>query len=510
MGATVQPQAYTADDVRREMVRREVARRRMSDFARYIEPKYSVEWFHRIMDRALDRIVSGECKRLMIFTQPRVGKSVRVSEMLPAKYWAAHPDRHILHGFHSISLGRRMVRNIKRRMRSKQYAQLFPHVSIAGAREGGTDTTVEFTTNHGGEYQALGVGSAAHGRGGHLIIIDDPLRSRAEAESETIRDNIWDWYVGDVYSRQMDDDAAIVVMHTRFHEDDLAGRLLQQMADGGEQWEVLSLPSICEEENKHPEDPRKPGEPLWPSKFGLDFLNAVKSQSPRDFASLYQQRPTPDEGDIFQRSWFRYYHIDARGMVDLDGRIVDQWRERRFATMDLAYDEKKRDDYTVICVWGFNGTDLYLLDVKRGKMQAPEFIKLAGQVCQQHRVGRMLVEEVGTQKGYLQLMRQAGIPAIGVNPGREDKQARAYSVATWFAQGKVWFPATATWLGDLEHEMLSFPNSTHDDQVDAIVYGVREAFGRSQGISVATGAGLDGLSMYGAGRGADAVRNFYG
>lgn len=287
-----------------EIKRRHSAANSLSAFIQFVMPSYEVCWYHRLIASRLDRVVSGEIKRLMIFTPPQHGKSLLVSKHFPAFCFGRNPDLKIVSASYSADLARSVNRDIQRIMDAEDYRVLFPNTKLSwtNVRTTGTDgmflrNSDEFEIcNYQGDFRSVGVGGGLTGRGFDVGIIDDPIKDRMEATSETYRNRIWDWYNAVFCTRRRDESAPIVLIQTRWHQDDLAGRLLAR--DKGE-WTVLTIPAIREDTTCE-YDPRKVGEALWPSRFPLSYLEESQAASPYDFASLYQQRPVPREGGMFK------------------------------------------------------------------------------------------------------------------------------------------------------------------------------------------------------------------
>src|SRR5215204_3380925 len=283
-----------------------------------------LEWtarHHAFIWDHLQRVTDGICKRLMIFVPPRHGKSELVTVRYTAWRLVRDQRMNVVIGCYNQKLANRFSRKIKQITTGRVVRSHKRHAAE------------EWETAAGGSVKAVGVGSGITGFGGDLIILDDPVKSRAVANSLVFRDKTWDWYKDDIYTR-LEPDAAVILIQTRWHDDDLAGRLLKEMDEGGDQWEVVRLPALAEAATKdkgkrikdkagtdpsllpssfilHPSsfscDPlgRGEGEPLWPERFDRERLLAIKRQlGAWSFAALYQQRPVPEGGTLFKREWF--------------------------------------------------------------------------------------------------------------------------------------------------------------------------------------------------------------
>src|SRR4029077_2808771 len=308
----------------------------------------------------------------------------------------------------------------------------------------------------GAEYYAAGVGTGIAGFRAKYGLIDDPIRSRQDADSELIRDRIWDWYINDFRTRLVPG-AAKVLIQTRWHEDDLAGRALQH-----EDWRVVCLPALAEAD-----DPlgRPLGEPLWDDDdygYGQQLVDLSRSTPARTWSALYQQKPAPDQGAYFKSDWLRAYDkAPPRETLAIYG------------ASDYAVTENG-GDYTVHGVVGVDPDErMYLLDIWRGQTQGDVWIDAfcdmvmrwkplgwaeeTGQI--KARIGRFLDRRMRERKAYV--YRQQF-------PTRGDKAVRAQSIRGRMALDGLYVPTTASWFAEFKRELLSFPAGKHDDQVDAL------------------------------------------
>jgi len=321
-----------------------------------------------------------------------------------------------------------------------------------------------------GGMQTAGVGGPLTGKGADLLLIDDPIKNSEEAASQTIRNKLDDWFKSTAYTR-LEPDGACVVIQTRWHEDDLAGRLIAEMNAGGEHWDVLNLPAIAEEGDALG---RPVGEPLWPGRFNLAALDRIKrTVGSRVWTSLYQQRPAPEDGDVFRRSWIKNYRVDGDLLVCEDGRSFPLKECWRLATADLAVSEKTTADWTVIQAWAVTPCNrAFLLDQHRERMSGPQIVPAIRAVARRWKCDWVGIESIAFQMAIVQQARQSGLTVKKLMP-KGDKLARAHAAAPRMEAGMVYLP-DAPWRHDLETELLSFPNGKHDDQVDALSYALIE------------------------------------
>lgn len=342
---------------------------------------------------------------------------------------------------------------------------------------------------------AAGVGGPITGHGAHLAIIDDPIKDAEQANSKVQRDAIWDWYRFVLRTRLMPGGVIVLVL-TRWHEDDLAGRLLKAAEDdpSADQWAVLRLPALAEEED--PLD-RAPGEALWPEQYNEAALASIRSSvGSYVWAALYQQRPQPAGGGIFKREHFRYFR-ETGDLYDLgEGKVVKISSCRRFATVDLAVSLKETADYTVIGMWALTPSrDLLLLDLVRARLEGPDHLPMLERAFSRWRPGYMAIERTAYQLALVQSAKRKGLPVRELKADR-DKVSRALPAAARLEAGAVYFRAGAPWLGELEDELLAFPTGAHDDQVDVLAYAGLEAVNGSS-LNPAEAALLRGMKVHG-------------
>jgi len=401
----------------------------------------------------------------MVFMPPRHGKSEIVSKKFPAWYIGRHPDREVIISSYSADLAfdfSRIARNTLREHGPDVFGVQVARDTSAVGRWG--------IEGHRGGLTAAGVGGPITGRGAHVAIIDDPVKNAEEAASEVIRERVWDWYRSTLYTRLAPGGAIVLVM-TRWHEDDLAGRLLREMENGGEQWEVISLPALAEEN-----DPlgRAPGEPLWPERFPKsELLNIQRTLGSYLWAALYQQRPQPVEGGLFKRTYFRYFRREGEYYLVGDKRIYEKdcWR---FSVVDPAISTKDTADYFVMQTWAITPyADMLLLDVVRERIDGPEQLELIRQQYDRWCPAYIGVEKVAFQSMLIQMLLMKGLPVRELKPDK-DKFTRALPLAAKYEAGKVYHLAGAGWVDEYEAELLAFPNGAHDDQVDAAAYAALE------------------------------------
>lgn len=443
----------------------ELARRHLLDFTCYTYPGYQVNWHHQVLCNYLERWITGDLKRLMVFMPPRSGKSELVSRRLPAYIFGLNPNASIMATSYGADLASRMNRDVQRIIDSPLYADLFPQTTIWGKniRTVATGTYLRNSdifeiVDHRGVYKCAGVGGGITGMGFTHGIIDDPIKDRKEAESKAFRENLWDWYTSTFYTRR-EKDARVLITLTRWNEDDLAGRLLKLAQDDpkADQWAVISFPMIAEEGN--PIDPRKPGEPLWPEKFPPKELEAVKTvMGSYEWVALMQQRPTNPTGNILNRNWWKFYK-ELPSRFDI---VIQSW--------DCTFKGTDGTDYVVGQVWGKQKSSRYLLDQVRARMNFPATLQAIKSLSAKwpESVGKYIEDKANGPAAIDTL--KAEIPGmIPVNP-KGGKVVRVHAVSPYIEAGNVFLPdpSMAPWIHDFIEECSAFPGGKYDDQVDAM------------------------------------------
>ena len=328
-----------------------------------------------------------------------------------------------------------------------------------------------FKTPFGGRFYALGRGSAISGRHVDLEVIDDPYANAKEAMSPAIRLETWRWITGDIMTR-LKSDGKFILTHARWHSDDAIGRYEREQQPGS--FQTLSYPAICEKPETD-QMGRQKDEVLEPRLWPWEALKAREERiGPYFTAALLQQQPGKDSGTVFDRDWFKYYdRKDNR--IFVDGGEIDSEGLYWFITCDPAKTVSERSDWTVVGLFALD-TDsdpsrLFLVDMVRQQLETPDLTPLIEHVYRENpQVSKIYVESVD----LFQYCERAGLPVEQLKPTSK-KWLRAQPAAAWFKSGRVLFPNEVKWMSDVRDEMLEFPNGTHDDIVDVIVYGVLKA-----------------------------------
>ena len=422
---------------------------------------------HLALADRLEDVSEGKCKRLMVFMPPRHGKSMLCSEYFPAWWLGQHPDRQIIAATYAQQLANDFGRKVRNLCLSDQHRWAFHDFSLAGDSQAGD----RFHTSMRGAYFAVGVGGPITGRGADLLLIDDPIKGREDAESETQRQKLKDWYTAVARTRLMPG-GAIVVIQTRWHEDDLAGWLLREHQHEG--WEVLSLPAIAE-----PGDAlgRSEGDPLWPEAYPIPELERLRlAVGSRDWAALYQQRPSAAEGSVFKREhWQTHKPTETAPLALLQALgvnyVVQAW--------DTAFKTRETNDFSVCVTLGVARSRYYVLDVWRDRAEFPDLKRAMVSQHAKWKAHAVVVEDTAAGQSLIQeLRRNTRIPLIAVKADH-DKVTRAHAVTPTHEAGLCYLPEGEPWVADFEDELSGFPAAPHDDQVDAFVHALTYALNHS-------------------------------
>jgi predicted phage terminase large subunit-like protein len=434
----------------------EDARESFWAYRQFINPKLKKGWWQREVARHLQKfaedLFSGKKPKLVIQAPPQHGKSVQIIDLLS---WIAgkKPDIKTIYTSFSDRLGVRANLRLQKTLDSPKFKKIFPitkineknSVTISGQYLRNREI-IEFIGAEG-FFRNTTVRGSITGESLDLGIIDDPIKNREEAESETIRDKTWDWLTDDFFTR-FSEDAGLLAILTRWHIDDPIGRLIEIMPD----IKVLSYPAIAEKDEEH----RKVGEALFPEHKSLEFLLERKTVlQARNFEALYQQNPVQLEGNIFKESWLSYY--------------ANENFEEIYQSWDTAIKSGAENDYTACTTWGVKGGQYYLIDALIEKLEFPELLKAAQSQYEKHRPRQIIIEDKASGQQLLQtLRRETRLPIVAYDPtGKGDKVARFMKASIEFEAGRVLFPK-AHFVDAVIMQLKTFPNSKNDDIVDSI------------------------------------------
>lgn len=445
----------------------ERARRKLNAFTARMYPSFIPAAHIDRLHEALTWAVSTPDARLIVTMPPRHSKSLNVSEHLPAWFLGNNPDKRVIAASHTASL----AYTFSRRVRNKIASPLWPFPGVSVADDKGAVSAWDIHNRLGG-YVSVGVGGSPTGAGGDLILIDDPIRSQQDADSQTVRDALWEWYQGTLYTR-LEPGGSIVLTATRWHDDDLTGRLLDAQAHGGDQWRHVHMPAISDD-----------GTALWPERWSVAALERIRQAvGSKVFEAQYQGRPVPGEGGTFKHDWWQRYR-ELPEIVRLE------------IAVDSAFKTGTANDYSVFAAWGVSRLDnAYLLNVFRERVAFPDLIRL-GYAAVDWAKGSfpfleplLVVEDQASGQSAIQMWEsgEQGNRSLSVVPfpvaGQGSKLSRAEGVSP-FVEGKRayipqddMFPWVADWL--LEHDR--FPSGKHDDQVDTTAIALSRLLANSAG-----------------------------
>lgn len=517
---------------RNELVKRELSRRRLINFIIRFNPGYKAGWVHKLICAKLEffsNAVSLEMSpRSLFFMPPRTGKSEIASKNFPAWHLGHNPTHEIIAASYAVSLPMGFSRKIKQLIDDPAYRAMFPKVRLnpnAQATEGWYITA-------GGGYVPAGVGLGITGKGAHVMIIDDPVKDMMEADSETTRNSVWDWWDSTAETR-LSPGGGVLGIQTRWNDDDLSGRFLAQESEALHEieeqrneimsmlekakeeraesllidrlrqnlddvdrsvedvvrWDTLSLPALAEQDEYVTEEGelvykrekgarlvRKKEEALHADRYNEAFYRRKrKSSQPRIWSALYQQNPVPDSGIFFKEDMFRYEPV-----------VPDYGNWNIYAAWDLAIGQKHTNDYTVGIVGAHDYNDqLHIINVVR--VRTDEIAELIMGTCEPY---KRQLQGLGIEQGQIQLSVMPNLmklmkekrwyPTLDTTlKPVTDKAARARPAQGWMQQGRVLLPSNQPWVGTFTSELLRFPGGKYDDQVDALAWLIRMVAERS-------------------------------
>lgn len=434
-----------------EMAKQEMSRRSLEEFLIYESHGNWQSARHlKLLCSKLEAAERGEIKRLMVFMPPRHGKSEVVSKKFPAWFLGRNPHKEVIISSYAAELAYDFSRIARDTL--KEWGPQLWDVDVAEGNGGVTRWGIEGTR---GGFTAAGVGGPITGRGAFLAVCDDPFKNWEEAQSKVIRDKVFEWYRSTLRTRLAPGGVIVLVM-TRWHEDDLAGRLLDYAKSGeGEEWEVISLPAVAEDGDALG---RNIDEVLWPERFPPhEYAKMKKAVGSHIWVSLYQQRPSPMDGGIIKRSWWKFYKAAPKFE-----QVIQSW--------DCTFKDSDSSDYVVGQVWGKAGADKYLLDQVRARMGLPETLQaIRSMTAKWPNAHTKLIEDKANGPAVIQMLKREISGLIAVNP-EGGKVVRAAAVSPEIEAGNVYLPdpSIAPWIHDFIEEASAFPNGANDDQVDSM------------------------------------------
>lgn len=456
--------------LKRELFKQEAKNGDFLSLIYYINTEYKANWHHKIIAKELQEFLfDPDAKCLGIFVPPQFGKSELTSRLFPAYGMGMNPDLKIAICSYSSDLADSLNRDVQKYIDLPEYQEVFSGTRLNSKNVVTTqnwlrNSEVFEIVGKKGFLKSVGVGGGLTGRTVDLAIIDDPVKDDKEAQSPTFRENVWQWYIKVLLTRLHNKSKQILIM-TRWHEDDLAGRLLNpEINPNWKDWKVIKLQAI-KEEDSHPDDPRSEGEALWPDRHSLEKMNVLKSLSGDAFESLYQQNPFNKAGNKINRDRF---HITENIPIGFDK--IDIW-------IDGAYTDKSKNDPTGVIpvIYNTKLNTAFILDFETQRMELPELLEFLPSYFD--RIGvtigsKIFIEPKASGKSIKQmLVRSTKYPVIEIQSYlvQEGKESRFQAAAPYIESGQMKFKR-GNWNESLISQMVGFPKVKHDEAVDLLGY----------------------------------------
>ena len=446
-----------------------------SRFLGYSNPKYELEWFHKEIADHCQMLLEGKIKNLMVFMPPQHGKSEIISRNFPAFAFGKNPDLKIVGSSYSADLAEQFSRAIQRTIDSREYHEIFPDTYLNGSDGRYVKNcirNVDFfeLVGHRGFYKAVGVGGALTGTPVDIAIIDDPVKDANEANSVTYRQRVWDWYNTVLTTRLHNHSRQLFIM-TRWHEDDLAGRILKAEPN---EWVVLSIPAICEQEHDGGKSDRHIGDALWPSRHSINKLLKQKSRAPREFSALYQQHPTIEGGNIVKRHWFKKISLaEFRSL---------HFNEPMHFYLDTAYNKKKQgqdNDPSGILAACRLRNYIYIYNAMKVWKEMPDLLRFLPDYMSANEASdesKLHVEPKANGESVIQMLKE--ISTLNVKETempKDSKEVRLRAVSPRIECGRV-FLVDGDWNEEFLDEVCGFPTQPHDEFVDILGYAINDLY----------------------------------
>lgn len=385
---------------------------------------------------------------------PRHSKSMTITETLPSYYLGQFPNDRVILGGYGTDFTKKFSKKNKEKV--EQFGKKLFGIEIKKDTSAATDWDLQGSR---GGVIARGITAGVTGEGADLLIIDDPVKTREEADSEVYRNKIWGEWV-DSFSTRLHPGAIVIVIMTRWHEDDLVGRLLNPEYGEVLPWQVINLPLEAEEDDVLG---RKIGDPLWSERYGNDFIETRKKY-PASFNALYQGRPTSQEGNIVKREWWQYYNTLPKVIP------------RMIMSVDATFKDTDTSDFVSIQVWGKVGTNAYLIDRHKARMDFPTTLKaIKAMKARYAKISGIFIEDKANGSAIISMLRNKISGIIPVNP-QGGKVARVNAISDYIQAGNVWIPKNEPWVNEFVEEFAAFPRGKNDDDVDSASQALNKLF----------------------------------
>lgn len=427
----------------------------------------------RLLGEKLAAAVWGHgSKRLIVTMPPRHGKSQLCSWWLPAWFLSMFPEKQVILASYEADFAATWGRRVRNTL-AEMNSWITNDVEVAGDSSAASRWEI---AGFGGGMMTAGVGGPLTGKGAHLLIIDDPIKNSEEANSEVMREKMDDWWRTTAFTR-LEPGGVCVIIHTRWHEDDMIGRLVSREPEG---WEIINFPAVAESNDILG---RRIGEALWPERYDVDALRLIREGANGKagvgsavWSALYQQNPVPLEGGTFKRAWFekRWRPSDREGFIHYAGADYPISAMNKFQTTDLAVSLKSDADYTVDSVWGIFPCKpplIFLLETKIERMEAPELEPQFIGSMRKFKTKWVTIESVAFQLSIVQQLRRKGVPVKALERDK-DKVSRAQNATPYCEAGRVVLPAYGPCQSLMERQLFGFPKGAHDDFVDSLTDAV--------------------------------------
>lgn len=452
------------NNIRAEKLRRketkqiEEANKSLLMFIHLTKPDYDFEWFHKLIISKIQDLIDGKIKKLAVFMPPQHGKSEITTRRLPAYIMGAKPGTKVAISSYSAELSSEFARDIKMIIESPEYSKVFQASKTANKGSRLINNADIFELENHSKLKAVGVMGSLTGFTVDFGIIDDPVKDDMEATSKTYRDRVWNWYTK-VFKTRLHNESKQLLIMTRWHVDDLAGRILASEND----WEVINIPAICEKENEFENSPRKIGEVLYPKKHSLERILKIKELNPATFNSLYQQRPVIEGGNKIKVSYFKT--IEESECPRLEWQMF----------VDGAYTENTKNDPTALMVCGSKDGNLYIKFSQSKHLELVEACTYIEQLYKDMECTLVNIEPKASGLSFKSTLQNRGVNTCSIT-GKIitlSKFDRVSLTENYVEAGRI-ILIRGPWNDQFKVECGEFPKGEHDDQVDCFAYAVNK------------------------------------